>query len=189
MSTFLLSAALLITNIGVATASESPFVFGPEEIVPKSIRPGDPWEEGRVTLPAWPNDQDLIPIPLDQPDARFTYSIDRNSLQTGENGVVRYTLVAENPSGTRNTSFEGIRCTPRGAFKRYAYGQDRRFIATEGADWQPINVTGTDPARQQLWRHYLCVPRLFEPRPKKQQLRMLRSGRVPSVESSGFLTN
>lgn len=179
LSTFILSAS-----------AESPFVFGPEEVVPKSIKPGAKWTEGSIKLPAWPKDSDLIEISLDRTDDRFNYYIDRKSLDTGRDDVVRYTIVAEASSGARNVTFEGIRCTPGGAYRIYAFGHDGTFkLATGADDWQQIATSSDNPAREELWRHYLCVPRLFKPRPKRDQLRMLRSGRVPENDNSGFLTN
>lgn len=181
---------LLLLGMAASAIAESPFVFGPQEVAPKSVKPNAKWKEGNIGLPAWPNDNDLIKVSLDSPDTRFSYYIDKNSLSTGGDGVVRYTLVAETNNGTRNVSFEGIRCTPRGVYRVYAYGQARRFqLAVGGDDWRAIDVSGADPIRDELWRHYLCVPRLFEPRAKREQIRVLRSGRVPSVENSGFLTN
>jgi hypothetical protein len=180
---------VLLTTVASAVA-ESPFVFGPEEVVPKSVKPGAKWQEGSVNLPAWPQASNLIEIPLDRPDERFTYFLDRASLATGSDGVVRYTLIAESHTGARNLTFEGIRCTPNGVFRIYAFGQDQTFqIAQTGDDWQAIGTAGTKAVRHELWRHYLCVPRLFKPRPKTDQLRMLRSGRVPDIEQSGFLSN
>ncbi|MCF7977957.1 MAG: CNP1-like family protein [Chromatiaceae bacterium] len=185
-----LAMCLLLSTMVTPASAESPFVFGPEEVVPKSIKPGAKWKEGAVSLPAWPKDVDLIEIRLDRPDALFTYSIDRASLATGRDGVVRYTIVAEAGSGARNVTFEGIRCTPNGAYRIYAFGHGRAFkLATGGDDWQPIGASASDAVRKELWRHYLCVPRLFKPRPARDQLRMLRSGRVPEIENSGFLTN
>lgn len=181
---------LILLTVSAFASAESPFVFGPEEIVPKSIKPGAKWKEGDVSLPAWPKDVDLIGVSLDRPDAPFAYYIDRASLATGRDGVVRYTIVAEAGGGVRNITFEGIRCTPSGAYRIYAFGHGGAFKpATGGDDWQPIGLTAGNAARNELWRHYLCVPRLFKPRPKRDQLRMLRSGRVPEIENSGFLTN
>ena len=180
----------LLTLVASAGAEESPFVFGPEEVVPKSVKPGAKWQEGQVSLPAWPEASNLIEIPLDHPDARFTYFLDRASLATGRDDVVRYTLIAESRAGARNLTFEGIRCTPKGAFRIYAFGQNQRFKAARaGDDWQTIGNAGTGPVRYELWRHYLCMPRLFKPRPTHEQLRMLRSGRVPDIENSGFLSH
>lgn len=185
------SVLALALGVPVAMGQESPFVFGHEEIVPKSVKPGAKWKEGEVELPGWPKDGNLIEVALDQPDDRFTYLIDQASLNTGADGVVRYTLVAEAQSGARNISYEGIRCTARGAYRIYAFGHAGHFqLAQGGDDWQPVAATlAPGNVRTELWRHYLCVPRLFKARPTRDQLRMLRSGRVPQIENSGFLTN
>jgi hypothetical protein len=184
---------MLALGLALGTAAvqaDSPFVFDPPEITPKSVKPGAKWKEGSVRLPVWPSDKDLIKVHLDHPGSRFQYYIDRNSLSTGNDGVVRYTLIAESAGGARNLSYEGLRCTPRGTYRIYAYGENGRFLPTSaGDDWRDIDVSGVDPLHYELWRHYLCVPRLFAPRSKRDQVRMLRSGRVPAIENEGFLTN
>ncbi|MEA3643386.1 MAG: CNP1-like family protein [Lamprobacter sp.] len=181
---------LSLATIAATGSAESPFVFGPEEVIPKSIKPGEKWKEGEVSLPSWPQDADLIEIRLDRPDERFTYFLDRASLTTGRDGVVRYTIVAETLGGTQNITFEGIRCSANGAYRIYAFGQGGRFQRASGGDeWQPIGTSTADAARRELWRHYLCIPRLLKARPKRDQLRMLRSGRIPENDNSGFLTN
>jgi hypothetical protein len=166
------------------------FIDEPEPFTPKSVKPGRKWTEGEVRLPSWPNERDLVEIKTDSADARFTYYLDVDSLSTGDDGVVRYTVVAESASGARNLTFEGIRCTPRGAYKIYAYGANGKFMPADVAgEWQRIDPRGIDVFRTELWQHYLCVPRLFKPRPERDQIRMLRSGRVPAIENRGFLTN
>jgi len=170
-------------------AQDNLFVNDAEPDAPQSVRDGEKWREQEVKLPPWPREQDLIPVRLDDPGEPFAYFIDARALSTGADKVVRYTLVAESPSGARNLSFEGIRCTPRGQYRVYAYGQNNRFKPTGlGEDWRLINRTGDDAIRQELWGQYLCVPRKFAPRPHKSQLRVLRSGRVGEYENSGFLT-
>lgn len=190
LSSLITCLSLSTMLVSASAGAESPFVFGPEEVVPKSIKPGAKWSEGAVSLPPWPSDKNLIEISLDRPGGRFTYYLDSLSLETGRDGVVRYTIVAEAHSGARNVTFEGIRCTPGGAYRIYAFGHKGSFqLATGGDDWQPITGSPDRGAQEELWRHYLCVPRLFKPRPERDQLRMLRSGRVPEIENSGFLTN
>jgi hypothetical protein len=92
---------------------------------------------------------------------------------------------AESRGGARNLSFEGIRCTLKGAYKVFAYGAAGRFTPVDGADWQPIPVLGEDRYRQDLWRYHFCVPRGFQPRPRKDMLRSLR-GRVAPNQPTGF---
>jgi hypothetical protein len=188
-----LSAALLCVLLNLAGANaqaDTPFVNDAEMPAPSSVRDGKQWQEEAVSMPAWPRDADLVEIKIDGPTDDLRHAIDIRNLATGNDGVVRYTLVTESRSGARNVSFEGLRCTPKGRFKRYAYGSDSRFLPTRDTEqWQAIDERSRDRFRYELWRHYLCVPRLFKPRDRKDQVRMLKSGRVPHVENAGFLNN
>ena len=186
-------ATVLCAMLALASAAaraETPFVNDPQMDAPSSVREGKKWQEQAVRMPAWPKDSDLVEIKLDGPADDFRYSIDTRSLATGSDDVVRYTLVTEASSGARNVSFEGLRCTPKGAYKTYAYDSGSSFSPTGVAEqWQPIDERSRDRFRFELWRHYLCVHRLFKPRDRKDQIRMLKSGRVPQVENAGFMSN
>jgi hypothetical protein len=169
---------------------DTSFVNDAEPDVPRSVKAGRKWQEGDYTLPPWPRDQDLVEVKLDGPEPPLTHYIDAQSLRTADDGVVRYTLVTDSASGARNVSFEGLRCTPRGRWKTYAFGIDGRFEPTAIADeWQEIRDQVSDPLHYDLWRHYLCVPRAFEARPRDDQLRMLKSGRVPRIDNASFITD
>jgi len=187
----LLLGALACAQVAVAQGyRDTPFKPDAAPDAPKSIKPGRKWQEGEVSLPAWPRDADLVQVKLDGPAQPLSHYIDTRSLTTGDDGVVRYTLVTKSPSGTRNVSFEGLRCTPKGRWKTYAYGMKGRFESTAVADqWQEIRSQEADPLHFDLWRHYLCIHRTFAARPKRDQVHVLKSGRVPAVETSGFITN
>lgn len=186
-------AALLLSAVGGCMPKakrDTSFVNDAEPDAPSSVTPGRKWQEGGYTLPAWPRDQDLLEVKLDGPAQALTHYVDQQSLRTGDDGVVRYTLVTESASGTRNVSFEGLRCTPRGRWKTYAFGIDGRFEPTAISDaWQEIRDQASDPVHYELWQHYLCVPRAFEARPRVDQVRMLKSGRVARVEHAGFMAD
>jgi hypothetical protein len=147
-----------------------------------------PWEEGKTALPPWPKDGDLVEFNLDTASpSRFRYFIDGKHLSIGsDEEVVRYTLVAESPSGTRNVTFEGLRCKAQGVFRTYAYGSNDRFILVEGADWQAITSQSGDRLHRELHGHFLCAPRTFEPRPIPDMIRALQ-GKVRGRENTGFL--
>jgi hypothetical protein len=186
--------ALLATCAAAGAAADSyrdtPFKPDAEPEAPNSVKPGRKWQEEDFALPAWPRDADLIEIKLDGSNGPLTYYIDKRSLDTGSDGVVRYTIVAKSASGARNVSLEGLRCTPKGRWKTYAYGVDGRFTPAHMADdWQPIGPASGDQLHYDLWRHYLCVHRAFQPRTTRDQVRMLKTGRVPRVENAGFLTD
>ncbi len=194
----LVGAAIGLLLLALASAQpalaqgyqDTPFKPDAEPDAPKRVKPGRKWQEEAVRLPAWPRDGDLVEVQLDGPAQTLTHHIDTRSLATGRDGVVRFTLVSESRSGTRNLSYQGLRCTPRGRWKTYAYGMNGKFEPTAVADqWREIRSQRTEPLHYDLWRHYLCVHRTFAARPKRDQVRMLRSGRVPEVENTGFITN
>jgi len=153
---------------------------------PSSITEPEEWSEGRVRLPPWPNDNDLIELHPDGTDDAFRFFIDGANLSTDkDDDVVRYTIVIESPSGVRNVSFEGIRCTVRGHFKTYAYGAGGSFTRVPGAEWQDIPRLGTQAYVEDLFRNRLCVPREGRPREKKDILRALDDRGRPEY-STGF---
>ncbi|GAB0150251.1 hypothetical protein McPS_29910 [Marichromatium sp. PS1] len=170
------------------TLADNAFVTDPEAPTPSSVREGVRWQERATPPPPWPEESDLIELELDRPHAGFRYFIDGRHLQIGDDGVVRYTLVAQGPSGARNLSFEGLRCTPRGTYKTYAYGAAGRFVLLDEPQWQPLGERDHERFRKALWRHHFCVPRGFAPRPRKDMIRSLQ-GRIAPLQNSGFLTD
>ncbi|MFP3565777.1 CNP1-like family protein [Paraburkholderia sp. SIMBA_030] len=68
------------------------------------------WVENKVdTLPPLPQDSNLLPFEVSG-NTPLQFSIDRNSVSVGSDGVVRYTVVVTSSSGARNVNYEGIRC-------------------------------------------------------------------------------
>jgi len=180
-----LIACLLLGLGSTALLADNAFVTDPEPDVPASVRPGTPWQEASVELPAWPKDDDLVELVVDGPPSPFRYFVDARSLRVGPDGAVRYTLVAEGRNGARNVSVEGIRCTPKGRYKIFAYGSGNRLDRLEGSDWQPISSDPGARYRQDLWRHHFCIPRGFKPRPESDMIRSLQ-GRIPPGQNMGF---
>jgi hypothetical protein len=176
--------AALTTPLAPA-AAEKFFIDEQEPIVPSSVQEREPWKEIRGALPPWPRDADLVEFQLDAPSP-FRYYIDGRNLSIGEDQVVRYTLVAESPSGTRNVSFEGLRCTPQGAYQTYAYGVNGSFQPQPETDWLRVTSQPGDAVQNELHKHFLCGPLTFAPRPKKDMIRALQ-GRIAERENSGFL--
>ncbi|WP_245232425.1 CNP1-like family protein [Thiorhodococcus minor] len=166
-------------------ARDDAFVPDPTPPGPSDIRPGTPWQEAAVRLPPWPDDADLVEFELDGSADPFRYFIDAKHLSVGPDRVVRYTLVAQGRNGTRNLSFEGIRCSPKGSYKVFAYGTGGRFSALEGGDWQQISNLDGERYRKDLWRFHFCVPREFKPRPKQDMIRSLQ-GRIAPRQNTGF---
>lgn len=178
--------SLLSLPLAAPLWAQGNFELDPERIGSDRIVEGERWKEGSLSLPPWPRDADLVAWTPEGIRGDLRYFIDSANLRIDPSGqVVRYTLVVEAPSGTRNVSFEGIRCTLRGQYRVYAYGIDRRFERTPPGDWLPLPQDGSEAFRDDLFRHRFCVPRETHPRPVKDMLRALK-GRVSANESTGF---
>ncbi|WP_170286777.1 CNP1-like family protein [Thermochromatium tepidum] len=165
-------------------AEESPFIHGPEPFTPSSVKPATPWTEALTRLPPPPDEADLIEFRLDGPPTPFRYFIDGRNLSIGPDEVVRYTLIARPGRGTDNLSFEGIRCTPRGRYRVFAYGTDSGWMPVN-QDWQALGP-GAERYRVELWSQHFCIPRAFKPRPLNDIKRSLQ-GHIAPHQNSGFL--
>lgn len=114
------------------------------------------WQEDGLALPAFPEESQLVPVPMPASDT-IKVSIDKNSLIHGADGVLRFTLVIESPSGARSVFFDGIRCSTR-EYKSYAVGTlDRRFQPVRHAAWQFITLVPFNGYRYVLYKQYACT--------------------------------
>jgi hypothetical protein len=140
-----LSLAALALAAGCAGRT-SPFV---DELAAK------PWEGQKALLPPYPNGK-LVPFYVG-PSA-FSFFVDPASVKVGDDGAVRYTLVARSASGATNVSYEGIRC---GAYESrvYAFGQsDGTWSRATNSQWTPINRLATSP-QASLSDDFFCSQR------------------------------
>ena len=85
------------------------------------------WTEQQARLPAFPKPENLVLVPIDAVKT-FEFRIDASSIDVGQDGVIRYTLVARSSSGSENISFEGIRCDTAER-KLYAFGRANKTWA------------------------------------------------------------
>jgi hypothetical protein len=102
--------------------------------------------------------------------------------------VVRYTVVVKSPSGGSNVAYEGIRCTPTGEYRLYAYGVGGKFEPIPDSSWRGVLDPAVPSYAADLERFFLCVPLKFEPRPVKEMPRIL-GGHGHPRDNSGFLTD
>ncbi len=113
------------------------------------------WKESKVPIPPYPDDRNLLPVPMNVTDTLKIY-IDSRSLSRAEDLVERYTLVVESPSGARSVFYDGMRCETR-QYKTYAIGTaDHRLDPVSDPQWRTIPRAEINAFRDNLYRHYIC---------------------------------
>jgi hypothetical protein len=102
----------------------------------------------------------------------FRYYVDWGSVSAGEDGIVRYALVARSPSGAENVTFEGLRCL--GEYRVYAVGTADGGWAGRPGEWRPLpkSPNAIQPA---LARQYFC-PGRAPIRSSEEGQRAIRAG-------------
>jgi hypothetical protein len=135
-----------------------------------------PWREQETKLPRYPAPEHLLRFNTG-PASRLEFFVDRDSLSVGEDGVVRFTVVAKSDSAA-NVSYEGIRCAYRER-KVYAFGRpDGTWHPARDPQWVRIGPPMTDLHRFVLWNDYFC-PQRAPIRTAGEGLDALRLGRHP----------
>jgi hypothetical protein len=115
-----------------------------------------PWEAQKPLLPPPPKAEDLISFYVGP--TPFAFFVDRNSVSVGQDGVVRYTLIARSRSGAVNVSYEGIRCATY-ARRTYAFGNtDGSWTQARNSQWVLIDRLASD-AQTALANDFFCPDR------------------------------
>ena len=113
------------------------------------------WQEAEITLPPAPKDADLIQFNAGPANPNRFY-IDGKNIAPGADDVMRYTLVVVAPSGSRNVSFEGIRCKT-GERRLYAVGRvDGNWFESHSSRWQGITASTYNRHHLVLMRDCFC---------------------------------
>jgi len=118
------------------------------------------WQELQgLELPAYPaSDRDGWLRFETTAATKNRFFIDRGSISAAEDGVVRYALIIESPSGVRNISYEGMRCKTA-ELKQYAWGTaDGKWFEARSPQWRPIVVDRVNAQHAVLYERYLCNP-------------------------------
>ncbi|HEY8607263.1 MAG TPA: CNP1-like family protein [Noviherbaspirillum sp.] len=114
-----------------------------------------PWQEIAVQLPQAPQQQNLAPLFVSAV-ATQKFEVDTSSITVGEDGVIRYVLVATSEGGARNVSFEGIRCATYER-KLYAFGQpDGSWSRSRRDKWELITGNAVNRQHAALAKEYFC---------------------------------
>ena len=119
------------------------------------------WVENKVdTLPPLPQTSNLLPFTVSQ-NTPLTFAVDKTALTVGNDGVVRYVVVATSPTGARNVNYEGIRCDTY-EWRRYASIDDAgtgwdRDVAF---DFRRIENGELNAYQATLYQDYFCASKL-----------------------------
>ena len=110
-----------------------------------------PEEFKELAVPPPPAYQKDGLIGIDMPSSTsLTFGLDPASLAIGEDGVVRYVMVAYNPAGSVNALYEGLRCES-GEVKTYARSTEiGRWTVVQQPTWRRVDNSS-------LSRHALAL--------------------------------
>ena len=138
---------------------------------------GKPWEVLKAQLPSYPKPENLLRVHV-SPATAFEFFVDAASVSVGQDGIVRYTLIARSTSGAVNVSYEGIRCLPRER-KLYAFGRsDSTWSPARIPQWVPISQT--NPQHAALAEDFFC-PESRRVRTTEEAVQALRRGNTPGL--------
>ena len=132
-----------------------------------------PPPEEALALPAYPREPQLIEFFV-AATSEFRFFVDAASVSVGDDGIVRYTLVARSSAGAQNVSFEGMRCATQ-EVRLYAVGRDGGWVQRPG-QWRPIEARSVQRWHNALYREYFC--------PNKQPLLSRQEG-INSLRRGG----
>ena len=138
------------------------------------------WAELRTELPPFPEDENLIAFNTGS-GVENRFFIDSKSVSLGKDGVIRYTMLVQSPSGARNVSYEGIHCEAREK-KLYALGHaDRTWAKPRVSQWERIEYKSINGPHRLLYGDIFC-PRRKPVTSTEEALKALRRGIHPAVE-------
>jgi hypothetical protein len=113
------------------------------------------WKESKITLPPYPDDRELLPVPMNSTDTLKIY-IDEKSISRASDRVARFALVVESPSGARSVFYDGYRCETR-QYNTYAIGTSQHtWSPASNPQWQTVPRSEINAFRDVIYRRYVC---------------------------------
>lgn len=139
----------------------------------------EPWREATVAPPAVVSTDALQAFEVSKNSA-LIYGIDPRTLTVGDDGVVRYVLVARSASGALNVLYQGIRCQTA-EVKTYGRWNNQSSWNTSSKDgWQALSFSGASRPAMLLAQGGVCEGRTITGNPQKI-LDTLKNGRPDSA--------
>jgi hypothetical protein len=114
-----------------------------------------PWQEIAVQLPKLSDKMVLLPFDVSA-TATQSFAVAPDSLTLGDDGVIRYVLVAVSASGAKSVSYEGLRCATLEK-KLYAFGRpDGSWSRSRRVQWEPISGSAANRQHAALAQDVFC---------------------------------
>lgn len=108
--------------------------------------PNPDWKEADAPPPPALRQSGLISVEVQRSSLKF--GVDPDSISVGNDGIVRYVVVARSESGAVTGLYEGIRCNTAD-FKVYArHNAGGGWVPTREIEWRPLQ--GNQAARHSL---------------------------------------
>jgi hypothetical protein len=164
-----LAACLLLVSTLACGYDESSPGWTPQTFIEAA-----PWQEQEGEMPAYPEQDRLLEVPVSTGGQPYRLYVDPASLTMGEDRVARYSVVIVSSSGVWNVSYEGLHCGEQ-AYRRYAYGLDGHWQVLDDSPWLPITGSGMNRYRKTFYNVYMCNPTESYPT-ARQVLVKLRAG-------------
>lgn len=135
-----------------------------------------PWQEATVAPPPKFSTDQLQAFEVSV-GAALSYGIDPKTLSVGEDGVVRYVMVARSASGALNVLYQGVRCQSS-EVKTYGRWDNNASSWNVSAkeEWHPLSFSGFARPAMILARQGICEGRTVNGTPQKI-LQTLKNGR------------
>lgn len=113
----------------------------------QTLAPLDPdWRENEVPPPPPLRTERLIPVEI--PRSTLSFGVDPASISVGQDGIVRYVVVARSPSGVINANYEGIHCQLANVKVYARHNPDSGWVKARDPQWVPLH--GTPNSRHSL---------------------------------------
>jgi hypothetical protein len=165
--------------LAIAGASLSLLGWSPGAQAQLQNPDAEPWQEAQTAPPAVFSTDQLQAFEVSK-DAALSYGIDPKTLTVGNDGVVRYVLVARSANGALNVLYQGIRCQTAQVKTYGRWNNQSSWNTSPRDDWQELSFRGASRPAMLLAQGGVCEGRTITGNPQKI-LNTLKNGRPDSA--------